>query len=66
MIFRLVPEKRGMGSSAAVAIAKIVVLIISDQELNQETFEMVHQAETIAHCKPSGLDVVNSLEWPSH
>ena len=40
-----------MGSSAAVAIAAIrAVFDYFDQELSQETLEMlVHQAETIAH-----------------
>ena len=64
MIFRpSVPEKRGMGSSAAVAIAAIrAVFAYFDQELSQETLEMlVHQAETIAHSKPSGLDAKTCL-----
>ena len=58
-----VPEKRGMGSSAAVAIAAIrAVFDYFDQELSQETLEMlVHQAETIAHSKPSGLDAKTCL-----
>ena len=58
-----VPEKRGMGSSAAVAIAAIrAVFDYFDQELSQETLEMlVHQAETIAHSKPSGLDALSDL-----
>lgn len=58
-----VPEKRGMGSSAAVAIAAIrAVFDYFNQELSQETLEMlVHQAETIAHSKPSGLDAKTCL-----
>ena len=52
-----------MGSSAAVAIAAIrAVFDYFDQELSQETLEMlVHQAETIAHSKPSGLDAKTCL-----
>ena len=58
-----VPEKRGMGSSAAVAIAAIrAVFDYFEQELSRETLEMlVHQAETIAHSKPSGLDAKTCL-----
>ena len=55
--------KSSMGSSAAVAIAAIrAVFDYFDQELSQETLEMlVHQAETIAHSKPSGLDAKTCL-----
>lgn len=58
-----VPEKRGMGSSAAVAIAAIrAVFDYFEQELSPEVLEMlVHQAETIAHSKPSGLDAKTCL-----
>lgn len=58
-----VPEKRGMGSSAAVAIAAIrAVFDYFEQELTPEVLEMlVHQAETIAHSKPSGLDAKTCL-----
>lgn len=53
-----VPEKRGMGSSAAVAIAAIrAVFDYFDRPLAQETLEMLaNQAEIIAHENPSGLD----------
>lgn len=52
-----------MGSSAAVAIAAIrAVFDYFEQELSRETLEMlVHQAETIAHSKPSGLDAKTCL-----
>ncbi|MGT2907835.1 mevalonate kinase [Streptococcus dentiloxodontae] len=62
-ISSMVPEKRGMGSSAAVAIAAIrAVYDYFDQELDQETLEMlVNQAEIIAHIKPSGLDAKTCL-----
>ena len=56
-----VPEKRGMGSSVAIAAIR-AVFDYFDQELSQETLEMlVHQAETIAHSKPSGLDAKTCL-----
>ncbi|MCS4487442.1 mevalonate kinase [Streptococcus sciuri] len=53
-----VPKKRGMGSSAAVAIAAIRgVFDYFEEELSLETLEyLVNQAEMIAHTNPSGLD----------
>lgn len=53
-----VPQRRGMGSSAAVAIAAIrSVFDYYEQPLDDPTLEMlVNQAEKIAHINPSGLD----------
>lgn len=58
-----VPQKRGMGSSAAVSIAAIrAVYAYFDEFLPLEKLEMlVHQAEKIAHSKPSGLDAKTCL-----
>ena len=59
----MVPEKRGMGSSAAVSIAAIrAVFDYYQKELDDETLEiMVNRAETIAHMNPSGLDAKTCL-----
>lgn len=53
-----VPQRRGMGSSAAVAIAAIrAVFDYFDQDLTADLLEnLVNQAEMIAHSNPSGLD----------
>lgn len=58
-----VPERRGMGSSAAVAIAAIrAVFDYFNQPLNLQVLEMlVNQAEIIAHTNPSGLDAKTCL-----
>lgn len=58
-----VPQKRGMGSSAAVSIAAIrAVYAYFDEFLPLEKLEMlVHQAEKIAHSNPSGLDAKTCL-----
>lgn len=58
-----VPEKRGMGSSAAVAIAAIrAVFDYFERPLDQEVLEMLaNQAEIIAHENPSGLDAKTCL-----
>ena len=58
-----VPERRGMGSSAAVAIAAIrAVFDYYQEELDDETLEiLVNRAETIAHMNPSGLDAKTCL-----
>ena len=47
----MVPEKRGMGSSAAVSIAAIrAVFDYYEQELDRETLEILaNRAEMIAH-----------------
>ncbi|MGT2928891.1 mevalonate kinase [Streptococcus dentasini] len=58
-----VPEKRGMGSSAAVAIAAIrAVFDYFDRSLSGPVLEMLaNQAEIIAHENPSGLDAKTCL-----
>ncbi|MBM7636814.1 mevalonate kinase [Streptococcus saliviloxodontae] len=58
-----VPEKRGMGSSAAVAIAAIrAVFNYFDKPIDGQILEMlVNQAEIIAHTNPSGLDAKTCL-----
>lgn len=59
----MVPEKRGMGSSAAVSIAAIrAVFDYYEQELDRETLEILaNRAEMIAHMNPSGLDAKTCL-----
>lgn len=58
-----VPQRRGMGSSAAVSIAAIRAVYdyfgrkISDQDLEI----LVNQSEIIAHTNPSGLDAKTCL-----
>ena len=58
-----IPEKRGMGSSAAISIAAIrAVFDYYDAQLSQETLEiLVNRAEMIAHMSPSGLDAKTCL-----
>lgn len=58
-----IPQKRGMGSSAAVSIAAIrAVYAYFEESLSLEKLEMlVHQAEKIAHSNPSGLDAKTCL-----
>lgn len=58
-----VPEKRGMGSSAAVSIAAVsAVLDYFNQTVDKETLEqLANQAEIIAHTNPSGLDAKTCL-----
>lgn len=58
-----VPQKRGMGSSAAVSIAAVrAVFDYFEAELDQATLEMLaNQAEIIAHNNPSGLDAKTCL-----
>lgn len=58
-----VPQKRGMGSSAAVSIAAIrAVFDYFEQEIDDNTLEiLVNQAEIIAHTNPSGLDAKTCL-----
>ncbi|MBF7094118.1 mevalonate kinase [Streptococcus sp. HF-1907] len=58
-----VPQRRGMGSSAAVAIAAIrAVFDYFDQDLTADLLEnLVNQAEMIAHSNPSGLDAKTCL-----
>lgn len=59
----MVPEKRGMGSSAAVSIAAIrAVFDYYEQNLDKETLEILaNRAEMIAHMNPSGLDAKTCL-----
>lgn len=59
----MVPERRGMGSSAAVAIAAIrAVFDYFDRPLSMAVLEMLaNQAEIIAHTNPSGLDAKTCL-----
>lgn len=58
-----VPQRRGMGSSAAVAIAAIrAVFDYYEQPSDNQTLEMLaNQAEIIAHTNPSGLDAKTCL-----
>lgn len=57
-----IPAERGMGSSAAVAVAVARALFafykkeLSDQEL----WEIVQSSETIAHGNPSGIDAATT------
>ena len=59
----MVPEKRGMGSSAAVSIAAIrAVFDYYQAELPHDVLEiLVNRAEMIAHMNPSGLDAKTCL-----
>ena len=59
----MVPEKRGMGSSAAVSIAAIrAVFDYFEEALDPETLEILaNRAEMIAHMNPSGLDAKTCL-----
>ena len=58
-----IPEKRGMGSSAAISIAAIrAVFDYFEAELPQDVLEiLVNRAEMIAHMNPSGLDAKTCL-----
>ncbi|MFA9414117.1 MULTISPECIES: mevalonate kinase [unclassified Streptococcus] len=58
-----IPEQRGMGSSAAVAIAVIrAVFDYYNQPLSDELLEdLVNKAEQVAHGNPSGLDAKTCL-----
>lgn len=55
-----IPAERGMGSSAAVAVAMTrAIYDFFDQPLSQENLlQIVHQSEMIAHGNPSGLDAL--------
>lgn len=54
-----VPEKRGMGSSAAVSLAAIrAVFDYFQADLSDDVLhDLANQAERVAHTNPSGLDV---------
>lgn len=58
-----IPQKRGMGSSAAISIAAIrAVFDYFEQSIDMETLEiLVNKAEIIAHSNPSGLDAETCL-----
>ena len=58
-----IPEKRGMGSSAAISIAAIrAVFDYYQSELPRDVLEiLVNRAEMIAHMNPSGLDAKTCL-----
>lgn len=58
-----IPEKRGMGSSAAISIAAIrAVFDYYQAELHHDVLEiLVNRAEMIAHINPSGLDAKTCL-----
>lgn len=58
-----IPQQRGMGSSAAVAIAAIrSVFDYFDKPLSDNLLEqLVNQAEIVAHKNPSGLDAKTCL-----
>ncbi|MFS9153480.1 mevalonate kinase [Streptococcus infantis] len=58
-----IPEKRGMGSSAAISLAAIrAVFDYFEAELPHDVLEiLVNRAEMIAHMNPSGLDAKTCL-----
>ena len=58
-----IPEKRGMGSSAAISIAAIrAVFDYYQADLRHDVLEiLVNRAEMIAHMNPSGLDAKTCL-----
>lgn len=58
-----IPEKRGMGSSAAISIAAIrAVFDYYQADLPHDILEiLVNRAEMIAHMNPSGLDAKTCL-----
>ena len=58
-----IPEKRGMGSSAAISIAAIrAVFDYYEADLPRDVLEiLVNRAEMIAHMNPSGLDAKTCL-----
>ncbi len=58
-----IPEKRGMGSSAAISIAAIrAVFDYYGADLPHDVLEiLVNRAEMIAHMNPSGLDAKTCL-----
>lgn len=62
-IISQVPQKRGMGSSAAVSIAAIrAVFSYFEKDLPDDLLEiLVNKAEIIAHTNPSGLDAKTCL-----
>ena len=57
-----IPAERGMGSSAAVAVAVARALFsFYEKELtDQELWEIVQSSEVIAHGNPSGVDAITT------
>ena len=62
-IISQIPQKRGMGSSAAVSIAAIrAIFDYFEEDLTDELLEkLVNTAEIVAHQTPSGLDAKTCL-----
>lgn len=58
-----IPLGRGLGSSAAIAIAIVrSIFSLFEQKLSKERlFSLVQIAETYAHGKPSGIDMVAEI-----
>ncbi|ERI94772.1 mevalonate kinase [Clostridiales bacterium oral taxon 876 str. F0540] len=58
-----IPLGRGLGSSAAVAIAIVRALasFYGKEFTQKELFSLVHVAETYAHGNPSGIDMASEL-----
>ena len=56
------PASRGLGSSAAVAVAVIRALFhyFGKQIIDEELMALAHKAEQIAHGNPSGIDVLTT------
>ncbi|RRD94278.1 mevalonate kinase [Clostridiales bacterium COT073_COT-073] len=56
------PASRGLGSSAAVAVAVIRALFqyFGKEIADEELIALAHQAEQIAHGNPSGIDVLTT------
>ncbi|MDO4764582.1 MAG: mevalonate kinase [Eubacteriales bacterium] len=56
------PASRGLGSSAAVAVAVIRALFhfFGREISNEKLIYLAHQAEKIAHGNPSGIDVLTT------
>ena len=62
-VYSYIPQKRGMGSSAAISIAGVkAVFNYFDIKLNLNILEeLVNKAEIVAHKNPSGLDAKTCL-----
>ncbi len=59
-----IPAERGMGSSAAVAvaIARSLFNFYSSDLTSKELWEIVQSSETIAHGNPSGVDAITTSD----
>lgn len=57
-----IPPERGMGSSAAVAVAvtRAIYQYYGAKLSNETLLELVHLSEQVAHGNPSGLDAVTT------